>query len=259
MAEKDRYLRQLLIRDIEQITGRRLVVYFTDCERPDSAAQIHPADDVYLAELLKDSAREPTDLLIETNGGYTDATEKVVALLRALAPDLRVVVPRRAKSNGTLVALAAKAIIMGPSSELGPIDPNIVIGPQNQVPAQFILSAPNVDPILVQSANMAVAQTRKLATTLLQTGMMKGKAAEEIMALVEKLATRNHFHSHGSVIDADEAATLGLNIEKHGASDDLWERFWLLRCLYAHDLKRANLVKIFEGRFISNSFKAAPA
>jgi hypothetical protein len=255
VAEKDRYLRQLLIRDIEEQTGRRLLVYFADCERPDVAAQIHPSDDPYLAELLADTEKAPVDLMIETNGGYTDATEKFVSLLRQLSPDLRVIVPRRAKSNGTLVALAASSIIMGPSSELGPIDPNLVLGPNNQAPAQFIMSAPNVDPLLQQAAAMAIAQTRKLATSLLETGMMKGRQAHEIASAVDMLATRDHFHSHGSVIDAKEASALGLSIDCLGAEDDLWKRLWLLRCMYSHDLKHGNLVKIFEGRFVSNSFK----
>jgi hypothetical protein len=86
--------------------------------------------------------------------------------------------------------------------------------------------------------------------------MMSGHQAGEIAEVVEKLATRNHFHSHGSVIDADEALAMGLAIDKLAPKDEIWERFWLLRCMYAHDVRQANLVKVFEGRFISNSFKA---
>jgi len=104
---------------------------------------------------------------------------------------------------------------------------------------------------------MAVAQTTKLATTLLETGMMAGRPAADIQQLVNKLATRDHFHSHGSVIDATEAKALGLDIVELVLGDDLWERLWLLRCMYAHDLKQSGLVKIFEGRFISNAFRAA--
>lgn len=254
VAEKDRYLRQLMIRDIQEMTGRQLIVYFTDCETPDTAAQIHPADDAFLAEVLKPAHGKPIDLMLETNGGYTDATEKVVALLRVCAPDLRVIVPRRAKSNGTLVALAAQEIVMGPMSELGPIDPNIVLGPQNQVPAQFVLNSQGVDPVIFQVATYAVAQTRKLATTLLQTGMMANKHLE-IDEVVNKLATRDHFHSHGSVIDADEAAALHLNVNKLDVHDELWQKIWLLRCMYAHDLRQSGLIKFFEGAFISNGLK----
>lgn len=257
VAEKDRYLRQLLIRDIEARTGRRLLVYLADCETPNAVAQIQSSDDSFLVELLKDASGQPIDLMIETNGGQTDATEKLVAILRDLAPDLRAIVPRRAKSNGTLVALAAQSIIMGPASELGPIDPNLQINPQTQVPAQFINEAPAADPILKQFAHFAIQQTRKLATTLLQTGMMKGSTPEEVEAVVNKLATRDVFHSHGSVIDAGEAASLGLHIERLAVGDDLWEQLWLLRCMYAYDMQRAHLVKIFEGRKVSNSFTGA--
>ncbi|MDB6060258.1 MAG: hypothetical protein JWM78_361 [Verrucomicrobiaceae bacterium] len=135
VTHKDRYLRQLLIRDIEEETGRQLIVYFTDCER--SNAQIDGSDDAYIAELLQKCAGKATDLLLETNGGMTDATEKISAQLRQATPDLRVIVPRRAKSNGTLIALCGTSILMGFESELGPIDPSI-----NGVPVEFVLGAP---------------------------------------------------------------------------------------------------------------------
>src|SRR5262245_21238079 len=90
VTHKDRYLRQLLIRDIEEETNRDLIVYFTDCDRTD--AKIDQADDTVLIELLGKCNRGGVDLLLETNGGETDGTEKVCALLRKLAPDLRVFV-----------------------------------------------------------------------------------------------------------------------------------------------------------------------
>jgi ClpP class serine protease len=257
VAEKDRYLRQLMIRDIEQLTGRALIVYFTDCESPDGSAQIHPADDAYLLELVNQSEGQGVDLFLETNGGYTDAAEKLVTIVRQQVPDLRVIVPRRAKSNGTLLALAAREIVMGPASELGPIDPLVTVGPQNAIPAQFILQTPNVDPIVKQAAAYAVAQTKKLAKTLLQTGMMSKATSQEIDEVVEKLATRDHFHSHGSVIDSDEAAAMGLVVQKLPSSDELWQRVWLLRCMYAADIRSAKLIKVFEGRQVSNSIRAS--
>lgn len=257
VAEKDRYLRQLLIRDIEELTQRKLIVYFTDCESPNGSAQIHPADDAYLLELIDQDGSESVDLMLETNGGYTDAAEKLVSIVRERIADLRVIVPRRAKSNGTLIALAAKSIVMGTASELGPIDPLVTVGPQNSIPAQFILQAPNIDPIVKQAAAYAVAQTKKLAKTLLETGMMSGSTSVVIDEVVEKLATRDHFHSHGSVIDSSEAVALGLRIEKLSGDDPLWQRVWLLRCMYANDLRTSRLIKIFEGHRVSNSIGVA--
>ena len=178
VAEKDRYLRQLMIRDIEGITGRRLIVYFADCESQDPGSQILTSDDVHLAELLSAGAGEPTDVLIETDGGSTDATEKLVTLLRALAPDLRAVVPRRAKSNGTLLALAAQRIVMGTTSELGPIDPFVDVSPETRVPAH-ILVGEGVEPLFQRTAEYAISQTRTLAHSLLASGMLEGRPEEE--------------------------------------------------------------------------------
>lgn len=256
VTEKDRYLRQLLIRDIQIETGRTLLVYFG---LPDLVqGQISPGDDAYLIELLRDAKGGPVDLLIETPGGYTDAAEKLASVLRQLAPDLRVIVPCRAKSNGTMLAVVGSCVVMGPGSELGPADPLITVAQNNSIPAHFILSSPpgTIDPIFVQAAAHAVAQTTKLATDLLSTGMMAGKTPAEISATVEALSSRNTYKSHGSVIDADEATRLGLHVLKLGVDDDLWNRLWLLRCMYDHDIRKAGAAKVFEGPSISNTLRA---
>ena len=87
--------------------------------------------------------------------------------------------------------------------------------------------------------------------------MMKGKTPPEIERVVQALASRQQYPSHGSVIDADEAASLGLSVTKLGPNDELWQRIWLLRCMYAHDTRRVGALKIFEGPTVSNSLRAA--
>lgn len=254
VAEKDRYLRQLMIRDIQAITGRTLLVYFAAF---DQRAQIAPGDDVFFAEMLRDAkADTPIDLMIETIGGFTDPTEKIAALLRVHVTDLRVIVPCRAKSNGTLLALVGNSIVMGPCSELGPADPFIQIAPNNAVPAHYVIGAGQADPIFVQAASDAIKQTKKLARSLLETGMMNGAAPEVLDAIVHALASRDNYHSHGSVIDADEALRLGLKVEKLNADGDLWQRLWLLRCMYEHDAAKSQTLKMFEGPYISNRLRA---
>ncbi len=255
IAEKDRYLRQLLIRDIQAVTGRTLIVYFAAY---DPRAQISPGDDAYFNEMLRDVKNGTADLLIETAGGFTDATEKIASILRQHITDLRVVVPCRAKSNGTILALVGNSIVMGPCSELGPADPLIQLAPNNAVPAHYIIGAANADPIFQQAAHDAIKQTKKLATSLLETGMMAGKQAAEIEATVNAISSRAHYHSHGSVIDADEAERINLKVTKLTTNDELWQRFWLLRCMYDHDAKSTQTLKFFEGPAISNRLRAAP-
>jgi hypothetical protein len=79
VQQKDRYLRQLLIRDIEEITGRRLVVYFANRYLDNSGINI--GDVSFIAEILGDLDGAPTDFLLNTSGGQTDATEAIVSLL----------------------------------------------------------------------------------------------------------------------------------------------------------------------------------
>lgn len=250
VSQKDRYLRQLLIKDIESITQRRLVVYYTDCA---SFAQIDPFDCKYIAELLGADKR-PFDLLLETNGGQTDATENIVSILTQASESFRVIVPSRAKSNGTLIALASNEIIMGNPSELGPIDPNLVLNDQS-IPCSFIVNSGVADPILFQYADSAIKQTTKLAQKVLRDRMMNGVSDEDINATVEALATRNQYHSHGSVIDWTEAATLGLNVTHLAPEDDLWKRIWLLRCMYEFDARMLGLAKIYESSSLSHSVR----
>ena len=248
--QKDRYLRQLLIRDIEELTGRDLIIYFTDCDRTN--ARIDRTDDCYLAELLGSRSRNEVDLLLETNGGETDATEKLCSMLHNAKPDLRVIVPRRAKSNGTVIAFCGKEIVMGPSSELGPIDPSI-----GGVPVEYLInanrhvSADDDRLVVLQMAKDALAQTIGMAKRFLKTGMLSGKEEYEIEKIVTKLATKDKYQSHGAVINATEAETLGLKVTALDENSTLWQKLWLLRTMYAFDCQQKGYAKLFESNNIS--------
>lgn len=254
VGQKDRYLRQQLIRDIEALTGRRLIVYFAN--RFAVGSDINDDDPSYITELLSDiAAGEPTDLMIETNGGKTDSTEAIIAILQNRITDLRVIVANAAKSNGTLICLAGGTIVMGSSSELGPIDPHL-----GGMPCT-ILSMPQVAVSnfpLQQLAELGLKQTRKLATRLLKTGMLAGADDAKVEEVVRSLATRDTYFSHGSTIDHGEAASLGLNVTALAADDPIWQRIWLLYTMYDYDTRRDRYLKIFEGRARSTAVAQPP-
>lgn len=251
VTNKDRYLRQLLIRDIEEITKRSLVVYFANRFRTD--AGIDDADPMYMAELFHDIPDEaPVDLLIETNGGKTDSTEGIVSILRNKTSDFRVIVARAAKSNGTLICLAGKSIVMGAQSELGPIDPHLQGAPCT------VLAQPtfvNVNLMMHELAKLALRQTQKLASTLLSTGMMRGADQARIEKTVQTLATRDTYFSHGSAIDYKEALSIGLSVEYLPPDDELWQRIWLLYSMYEFDIRKNDYIKIFEGSRLSTAIE----
>ena len=64
------------------------------------------------------------DLVLHTAGGDTEAPWRFISLIREYTKELSVLVPHRALSSGTLMALGADEIIMTPLSALGPIDPS---------------------------------------------------------------------------------------------------------------------------------------
>ncbi|QWC56938.1 hypothetical protein F7D01_07365 [Erythrobacter sp. 3-20A1M] len=120
--EKDRYLRQLLILDIEEITGRPLMVCFSQLNQP-----INHTDPDDIAEIIQAIDGDACDILIQTPGGSVDACEKIISVLSKKFSDYRVIVPSWAKSAGTVIALSSNEIVLGINSELGPIDPHQAI------------------------------------------------------------------------------------------------------------------------------------
>ena len=241
VKEKDRYLRQLLISDIEEQTGRELVVYFS---RLDQMISEEDGNDV--AEVMEGVEGKDIDLLIHTSGGLVDSVEKFVVVLKQLGLRYRVIVPSWAKSGGTLIALSSERILLGVNFELGPIDPQMFLPEYGQVPAEFIVNDPGQPQILKEVCKVNLDRARKLAERYLQQGMMAG-SKERIPEVISKISSATGYGSHGAVIDYEEAKSLGLAVEWEAPESDLWRRIWLLHCLYDADTQRGNLGKIFEG------------
>lgn len=210
------------------------MVYFSD-HYAGEASSIDSSDVANFYEMLTDVEGQAVDLLLHTPGGQTDATEAVVSVLQAMIPYFRVVVPHMAKSNGTMLCLASQEILMGAASELGPIDPYL-----SGIPATTLLepevAAQNF--VLHKAAENALRQTQHLATRLLTNAMMSDRQAD-ISETVRKLSSRFAYFSHGSAIDHIEAERLGLRVRYCTSADPLWSRFWLLFCMYRHDLNVA--------------------
>jgi len=247
VKEKDRYLRQLLIGDIEAATGRPLIVFFSQLDQ-----QINHTDPDDLSEILLGVNAKAADVLIQTPGGNVDATEKIISLLKhRLTEGYRVIVPSWAKSAGTIIALSSDKIVLGLNSELGPIDPQYTT-PNGNIPCELI-AADDKQPYHVrQMADLTVQRNRELATGLLKNGMMKGKTDTQVEAVIARISTSNSYKSHGAVIDHDEAKDkLGLSVEYLNHDDPIWRRLWLLYCMYDYDTKAKNLGKIFEGKVFS--------
>ena len=117
------------VRAVEAITKRNLICYTAFLRHP--ASTIIQEDSQFIEHLLRSvdlkQYPETLDLLLHTPGGDPTAAERIVMTCRSYAKSFRVIVPRTAMSAGTLVAMGADSIIMTETSELGPIDPQMII------------------------------------------------------------------------------------------------------------------------------------
>ena len=188
--------------------------------------------------------------MIQTPGGLVDAAEKIISVLHQSINDLRVIVPSWAKSAGTIIALSSKSIVLGMTSELGPIDPQWQT-PAGPVPCELIASDPKIAPHLQQMALLAVERAKELAKKVLKRGMLSSVSEDEIDAVLGKISSSAGYKSHGAVIDYDEATQLGLSVEYLAPDNETWKRFWMLYCMYDYDSKEKNLGKIIEGNYWS--------
>lgn len=71
------------------------------------------------------SKRQSITVILDTPGGVVEIVERMVTTLRHAYSDVTVIVPDRAMSAGTILALSADRIMMDHLSCLGPIDPQI--------------------------------------------------------------------------------------------------------------------------------------
>lgn len=117
--------RKEFIQGLEQARNSSVICYVTG-DRANQQIQI--GDDVLpvLAEHLGTIAKvKQIDLLLYSRGGNTLTGFALANALREFAEQVCVLVPFRAHSCATLIALSADAIVAGPFAQLSPIDPSI--------------------------------------------------------------------------------------------------------------------------------------
>lgn len=142
-----------LIRAIEEKRGSRVLCYVTS-DRPGLASQI--SGDVvsivheHLRLFLKGEAKS-LDLFLYSRGGDSNVPWTLVSMFREYLRmgSFNVLVPYRAHSAATVIALGADEIVMTKKGELGPIDVTIAAGPYN--PVNDVLKSPL--PISVEDVN----------------------------------------------------------------------------------------------------------
>jgi Serine dehydrogenase proteinase len=259
-----------LIKKLEQINGSSVICLLTSLR---NGVQAMIADDqvrVVFDHLLAIGKRPipQLDLFLVSNGGSGVVPWRLVSLFREFAEKFRVLIPYRAYSAATLIALGADEIVMHPFGELGPIDPSVSndFNPRNSQGQAIPISVEDVKayvafikrtvgithedelvktiealcaqvhPLALGNVERFVSQSRMIATKVLKTHM-DGDADHIIDELVENMTSKLYFHGHP--INRREAKQdLKLKVLAN-PSRELEDTMWALYCDFEKSFKNA--------------------
>lgn len=268
-----RYQRQAMIKLIESRLKHPIICYVSG-----NLCAIDRDDIIGFADLLHNiPIGSDLDLLLHTGGGDIDAAEKIISLVRKRVGEgkLRIIIPDFSKSAGTLMALGADSLIMSDTSELGPIDPQIVLAdgdgnrirysvqnyldayvthsatlamsPTN-VPAQIMLS--KLDPGRVKLFESVRDRARNIAQNQLKRGMFRDGTGNYTKTAAALLDT-TRWLTHGQMISWEDAADdeIGLTVEYLEPTTEEWQEYWQLYCLQR--LAIGDRQKLFESNYAS--------
>ncbi|MCY3924456.1 MAG: serine dehydrogenasease [bacterium] len=216
----------------------------------------------------REERRNTLFVILDTPGGVVEVVERIVRVLREHYSEVKFIIPDRAMSAGTVLAMSGDEIMMDYHSCLGPIDPQLVRD-DRLVPALSYLA--QFDTLIEKSKNGALSTAelillekldlaelhqfelqRDLSIELLKlwltnykfkdwtetetrkipvTIQMKEERASEI---ARQLSDHTRWLTHGRGIDMTALRNeLRLKIDDFGENPKLkkavWDYFWFLR------------------------------
>ncbi len=243
-------LRSPYLKAISEARGGRTVVSFFMSFY--TRTPLMPEDADQIEEILcNENIQKGITLLLDAPGGDGLTAERIIRICKSYSKgDFETIVPARAKSAATMVCLGSDRILMSATSELGPIDPQVLVdlsgnGSLEWVAAHYItktydalfkeakeLKDGHIEPFLQQLAKFSAVQIEQwraatglaenIAVGALQRGMLAGKTYDEVKALIRPFTDPDRTMSHGRGIDVEQARACGLNIEVVDLDSDLW-------------------------------------
>lgn len=265
VENKLKQLRKERIRRLQDMRQSQLIVYY-------SLDSLDRRDVERFYEVLTTLENvKNLDLFLSSPGGLSDPAFKMAYLCQECVGEGRfsVLIPHYAKSAATILALGADELVMGPPSELGPIDPQLRMSAKKpplplhalRDALQYIEQRATTDlklaflyRSLIDSLELMslghydreIQGAQQYAEYLLSQRMFKEQPAKA-KEVSRRLTAQYKRHSY--VITRREARqTLQLNVKD--ASPAEWELIWQLHHLYDHYVREAarrrNPAKVIE-------------
>ena len=262
--------RKGIIQEIERKHGSKVIAYVTSDRQNLSvgiAGDVIPIIHNHILALEEEKMK--LDLFIYSRGGGSDLPWAIVSMIREYAEEgsFSVLIPYRAHSAATVIALGADEIVMTKKAELGPIDITMSSGPYNptekdsrqRLPISvedvtgyfsllekvgcarpdekmkgFELLTNNVHPLALGTVSRLLEQTKLVGLRLLNTRANPFSEAEN-QEIIKALSSEVYSHSHA--ISRSEALRYTKlrhvkNAEDLGIADELWALYEEYRNLF---------------------------
>jgi len=256
---------------LHELTKRNVILYYSGWQQRPFANNLVIEDydmNGFMSVLHGLDSNLGLDLILHTPGGDLAATEAIGEYLKKhLSNDIRVIVPHLAMSGGTLLAFAAKQIVMGIHSSLGPIDPIINGIPAHGICEEFEKAKQEVktDPTTIEiwkhiiakyrpsfigDCQKAVQWSTEIASRWLTEGMFAGIDAgvrdERVKIIVDSFGDHGTTKSHNRHYMVDQCVDLGLNILPLEQDDELQDAVLSVHHSCIYTLGITSVVKMIE-------------
>lgn len=268
------YIRRKYLKALSEKTGRNTIAYYSAFLSKGGSnignLDINDLDMNGFMNTLKGmDCSNGLDLVLHTPGGSPAAAEAIISYLRSkFNYDIRVIVPQLAMSAGTMMACAAKEIIMGKQSSLGPIDPQFNGIPAYNIEKEFEEACKDLAQH-PENTNYWAIRLRQYPAAFLKTAIdaikLSGALAEEwlgtcmfdknnpkdkvvIDGIVKTLNEHTDSKSHGRHFNIDFCKSIGLKVVSMEDDNDLQDAILSVHHAYMLTLSSTDVVKIIENQ-----------
>lgn len=269
--------RQVYYENLEKELGTPIIALVTSFVYP---VILNDSDaDMLEAILQKSDLSKGFYLLLSSPGGDGLAAERIINICRTYSGTGKysVLVPSKAKSAATMICLGASEILMSKTSELGPIDPQIIIGDRwfsvyniiksyEELFGTAVKEEGNLQPYLQQLANYdareieefrsALELSKDIVINVLKTGQFIGKQERTIESKISLFLNPKKVKVHSRPIYADKALSCGLNVKVQDIKDSSWPMIYELYVRlnhYVSTFKRSKCIESKDYSFYATS------
>lgn len=259
-------IRRKYLKSVSNLTGRNTIAYYSGwLQKPSAIGTIVNDTDKsgFMLAINKLDRSKGLDLILHTPGGDIAATESLVDYLYSMfGKDIRVIVPQISMSAGTMIALAAKEIIMGKQSNLGPIDPqmgglacqaileefenaknDIAKNPHSAMLWQVIIS--KYHPTLLGACAKAIDWSEEMVSRWLSENMCK-EEPEKVQTIIDVFSKHKTQKSHARHISKQECENVGLKIISLEDNARLQDAVLTTHHAFMHTFGNTTCAKIIE-------------